>query len=312
MKTLRPAALGLARGAGAQCCPLLPSLQHRLQALSMAPRTVADRAQSTFSSAPSSTDAGYLSSAMQAATTMVHARPMPVSPAYFSRMSQFNDDYVRISDYYRRLQHLPLDPNPAENVTWKKLVDYKAACGENVRASDYAACIKMVKALHKIHRRLKSEGLRQALVPFMRDITPHRNEPRPAHIDRFGRSVGVGRRKEATARVYLVEGTGDVLVNGKPISEVFGRVHDRESVIWPLRATERMDKYSIWAHVSGGGTTGQAEALTLGVSKALMAHEPALKPVLRRAGCVTRDPRMVERKKPGHVKARKMPAWVKR
>ncbi|KAL8376406.1 hypothetical protein RB595_007473 [Gaeumannomyces hyphopodioides] len=310
MKTLRPA-LGLARGAGTQCTPLR-SLQHRLQALSMAPRAVAGRAQSTFSSGASATDTGRLSHAMQAATTMVHARPVPVSPSYFSRTSQFNDDYVRINDYYRRLQHLPLDAEHVESVTWKKLEDYKAACGENVRASDYADCIKMVRQLHKIDRRLKSDGLRQALVPFMRDITPHRNEPKPAYIDRFGRSLGVGRRKTASARVYLVEGTGEVLVNGKPMSEVFGRVHDRESVIWPLKATERMDKYSIWAHVSGGGTTGQAEALTLGVSKALMAHEPALKPVLRRAGCVTRDPRMVERKKPGHVKARKMPAWVKR
>ncbi|KLU84930.1 40S ribosomal protein S9 [Magnaporthiopsis poae ATCC 64411] len=310
MKTLGQA-LGLARGAGTQCTPLR-SLRHRLQALSIAPRAVAGRAQSTVSGRYPSDSTAQLSTAMQAATTVRHARPVPVSPSYFSRMSQFNDDYVRITDYFRRLKHLPLDTVNVEPVTWKKLEDYKAACGEPVRASDYADCIKMVKHLHKVDSRLKSDGLRKALVPFMRDITPHKNERRPAHIDKFGRSLGVGRRKEASARVYLVEGTGEVLINGKPMTQVFGRVHDRESVIWPLKATERMDKYSIWAHVSGGGTTGQAEALTLGVSHALMAHEPALKPVLRRAGCVTRDPRMVERKKPGHVKARKMPAWVKR
>ncbi|GAM90793.1 hypothetical protein ANO11243_088380 [Dothideomycetidae sp. 11243] len=128
----------------------------------------------------------------------------------------------------------------------------------------------------------------------------------------WGRARAVGRRKTSSAVVWLVEGEGDVRVNGKKLTDAFGRLHDRESAIWALKATDRIDKYNIWATVSGGGTTGQAEALTLGVAKALLVHEPALKPALRRAGCVTRDPRKVERKKAGKLKARKMPAWVKR
>jgi small subunit ribosomal protein S9 len=79
-----------------------------------------------------------------------------------------------------------------------------------------------------------------------------------------------------------VEGTGEILVNGKTLSEVFGRVHDRESAVWALMVTDRIDKYNIWALVEGGGTTGQAEALTLAVAKGLLAHEPALKPALRK------------------------------
>ncbi|KAI5308390.1 37S ribosomal protein S9, mitochondrial [Ascosphaera atra] len=88
--------------------------------------------------------------------------------------------------------------------------------------------------------------------------------------------------------------------------------HTRESALWPLTITERINKYNVWALVRGGGVTGQAEAMTVALAKALIIHEPALKPILRRAGCVTTDPRQVERKKPGHLKARKKPAWVKR
>ena len=117
---------------------------------------------------------------------------------------------------------------------------------------------------------------------------------------------------QVTHGVILVEGTGEVIVNGKSLSQAFGRIHDRESAVWALKATSRLDKYNVFAVVQGGGTTGQAEAITLAVAKALLAHEPALKPALRRAGVVSRDPRRVERKKPGKLKARKMPAWVKR
>jgi len=109
-----------------------------------------------------------------------------------------------------------------------------------------------------------------------------------------------------------VQGEGQVLINGKSINAAFGRIHDRESALWALKVTNRMDRYNIWALVKGGGATGQAEAITLGTARALMVHEPDLKPALRRAGCVTRNPKRVERKKPGKLKARKMPAWVKR
>lgn len=154
--------------------------------------------------------------------------------------------------------------------------------------------------------------LKEAMEIYKRDIDPYAVTKRPNIIDADGRAYGVGRRKSSSAKVYLVQGEGEVLVNGKSINSAFGRIHDRESALWALKATGRMDKYNVWALVSGGGSTGQAEAITLGAAKALMVFEPALKPALRRAGCVTRDPRRVERKKPGHVKARKMPAWVKR
>ncbi len=126
------------------------------------------------------------------------------------------------------------------------------------------------------------QEVRDAMEEYKRDVNPYANVPRVRTVDHDGRAIGVGRRKSSTARVWLVEGEGEVLVNGKGLNAVFGRIHDRESAIWALKATQRIDKYNVWALVEGGGSTGQAEALTLGVAKALMVHEPMLKPALRR------------------------------
>ncbi|KAJ4302120.1 37S ribosomal protein S9, mitochondrial [Collariella sp. IMI 366227] len=236
-----------------------------------------------------------------------HARPVPVSPSYFSRTPRFNDRYLVLEKLSRTYSNLPLIPSAdAERVSWKNMTDLRHS------AIDYARSLAIVKSLHLIHPELRPAEVTEAMSMFKRDVQAHLNVANPIPIDKFGRTLGVGKRKASTARAFVVEGDGQVLVNGKTLSDYFGRVHDRESAVWALHATDRLSKYNVWARVEGGGTTGQAEALTLAISKALMAHEPALKPALRRAGCVTRDPRSVERKKHGRVKARKGPTWVKR
>ncbi|KAH7363040.1 40S ribosomal protein S9 [Plectosphaerella cucumerina] len=242
-----------------------------------------------------------------------HARPIPTTPSYFTRQPYFNDALIRITKLYKKYQHLPTAP--PERVlpqSWKTIGEYKATCGEPIKALPFSKLLGMAKKMHAIEPDMMPQEVTDALREFKRGIDVHLNVAKPLHIDRFGRAVGTGRRKTSTARAWVVEGTGEVQVNGKPLSEVFGRVHDRESAIWALHSTERVDKYNVWALVSGGGTTGQAEALTLAISKALLAHEPGLKTALRQAGCVTRDKRKVERKKHGHLKARKMPAWNRR
>ncbi|KAI1188826.1 37S ribosomal protein S9 [Nemania serpens] len=242
-----------------------------------------------------------------------YARPMPVSPSYFSRHPQFNDSFVRLQELARKYARLPIiPPSQVERVAWKTKEQYRQAIGEHVKGRDYATCIGLVKRLHQIHPDLMPEEVQAGLRPFKRNINVFLNRPIQAPIDKFGRSHGVGKRKSSIARAWLVEGTGEVLINGKPLSEAFGRIHDRESALWGLKSTERLDKYNVWALVGGGGTTGQAEALAMAIAKALVVHEPPLKTPLRRAGCITRDPRTVERKKAGHLKARKRPAWVKR
>ncbi|KAL4728459.1 37S ribosomal protein S9, mitochondrial [Fusarium chlamydosporum] len=242
-----------------------------------------------------------------------HARAVPLSASYFSREPQFNEMYLRIARLLTKYHALPTVPSSSAPPTaWVKLQEMRSKLGEPIKASHYAKVIRVAKRLNQIEPTLFPAEVRVALEDFKRDINPFMNVPHEVTIDKYGRAVGVGKRKESTARAWVVEGTGEVLINGKTLSQAFGRVHDRESAVWALQATERLDKYNVWALVEGGGTTGQAEALTLAVAKALIVHEPALKTALRKAGCITRDPRTVERKKHGHVKARKMPAWVKR
>ncbi|KAK3169399.1 hypothetical protein OEA41_008782 [Lepraria neglecta] len=242
-----------------------------------------------------------------------NARVVPASPSYFTGRPDSTDNYLNLLALLRRYQTLPtVPPAQAPRVAWRTVTQYRLLVGEPVRASKYHKIVEVLQRLNRIHPSVIPLDLSQAMEIYKRDVDPYAVKKKPAIIDEDGRAYGVGRRKSSSAKVYLVQGEGEVLVNGKSINNVFGRIHDRESALWALKATGRMDKYNVWALVTGGGSTGQAEAITLGAAKALMVFEPALKPALRRAGCVTRDPRRVERKKPGHVKARKMPAWVKR
>ncbi|KAL8643247.1 MAG: hypothetical protein Q9228_000141 [Teloschistes exilis] len=242
-----------------------------------------------------------------------NARVVPASPSYFSGRPDFTDNLLNLQALLRRYQTLPtVAPGQAPRVAWRTVSQYRLLVGEPVRASKYHQVIEILKRLNQIHPAVMPGDLQEVMQIYKRDINPYAVVKRPSVIDEHGRACGIGRRKSSSAKVFLVQGEGQVLINGKNINQIFGRIHDRESALWALKATSRMDKYNVWALVSGGGTTGQAEALTLGTAKALMVHEPDLKPALRRAGCVTRDPRRVERKKPGKLKARKMPAWVKR
>ncbi|KAK6002805.1 hypothetical protein QM012_001555 [Aureobasidium pullulans] len=244
---------------------------------------------------------------------MNRLRIVPASPSYFTGKPDFTDDLLKLENLLRKYQTLPVLPaGHAPRVAWKTLAQYKVNSNEPVKAARYTKILQVLQRLNYIHPNLMPEEVAIALRRYMRDVQPYHNQPKPGVVDEYGRARGVGRRKSSNAVAYLVEGEGEVLVNGKPLTQAFGRLHDRESALWALKATERLDKYNVWCVARGGGTTGQADAIALAVSKALMVHEPLLKPALRRAGVVTRDPRRVERKKPGKVKARKMPAWVKR
>lgn len=216
-------------------------------------------------------------------STIRYARPAPISPSYFSRTPQFNDDHVKVLSLLRRYEDLPtVPPHEAPRVAWKTLGEYRTATGEQIKASQFGRALAITKRLSSIHPKVMPAEVADALKVWERDINPFLNTPKPLKLDKFGRALGVGKRKEAVARAYVIDGTGEVFINGKPLTEAFGRIHDRESAVWALFSTNRMDKYNVWAVVEGGGPTGQAEAMTLAVAKALLAHEPALKPALRR------------------------------
>ena len=123
---------------------------------------------------------------------------------------------------------------------------------------------------------------------------------------------GTGRRKSSIARVRLVEGKGTITINGKDIDEYLGQETLKVIVRQPLTATNTTDKFDVICTVQGGGFTGQAGAIRLGVARALLEAKSEYRPILKSAGFLTRDPRMKERKKYGLKKARKAPQFSKR
>lgn len=123
---------------------------------------------------------------------------------------------------------------------------------------------------------------------------------------------GTGRRKTSSARVFLRPGSGNIVINQRPLDEFFGRETARMIVRQPLALTELGEKFDIYATVSGGGISGQAGAIRLGLTRALMEYDAELRGDLRKAGYVTRDAREVERKKVGLHKARRATQFSKR
>lgn len=123
---------------------------------------------------------------------------------------------------------------------------------------------------------------------------------------------GTGRRKTSAARVHLRPGTGRIQVNGKALHEFFGRETAQMIVRQPLSTADMQEKFDVYVRVAGGGTTGQAGAIRLGITRALIRYDETLRPPLRKAGFVTRDARAVERKKVGLRKARRATQYSKR
>jgi small subunit ribosomal protein S9 len=123
---------------------------------------------------------------------------------------------------------------------------------------------------------------------------------------------GTGRRKSSAARVFLRPGSGNITVNDRPLDQFFGRETARMIVRQPLELISMTEKFDITVTVAGGGITGQAGAIRLGIARALVEYDEALKPALRKAGFMTRDAREVERKKVGLHKARRATQYSKR
>ncbi len=126
------------------------------------------------------------------------------------------------------------------------------------------------------------------------------------------KNYGTGRRKKSVARVYLMPGTGKITINKRDIDDYFGLETLKVIVRQPLVLTENADKMDVMVNVKGGGTTGQAGAIRHGISRALLQVDAEYRPVLKKAGFLTRDPRMKERKKYGLKAARRAPQFSKR
>jgi small subunit ribosomal protein S9 len=135
---------------------------------------------------------------------------------------------------------------------------------------------------------------------------------REPKIDAQGRSYATGRRKNAVARVWIKPGTGRMTINGRELEKYFARPVLRMMLGQPFAVANRVNQYDVWCTVTGGGLSGQAGAVRHGISRALTLHEPDLRPVLKKGGFLTRDARVVERKKYGKAKARRSFQFSKR
>ncbi|MBE9606073.1 30S ribosomal protein S9 [Acetobacteraceae bacterium H6797] len=130
--------------------------------------------------------------------------------------------------------------------------------------------------------------------------------------DQFGRSYATGRRKNAIARVWVKPGKGTIEINGRAAAKYFARPVLRMLITQPFLVADRYQQFDVYCTVVGGGLSGQAGAVRHGISRALTNFEPALRPILKKAGFLTRDPRVVERKKYGKAKARRSFQFSKR
>merc|ERR1711916_179697 len=151
---------------------------------------------------------------------------------------------------------------------------------------------------------LKDLGNEGGAEPAVVDVDPK--------IDQYGRAYGTGRRKSAVARVWIKPGSGKIIVNGKDSADYFARPVLQMVIEQPLNAAERRTEFDVICTVKGSGLSGQAGAVRHGISRALVAYEPSLRPVLKPYGFMTRDPRVVERKKYGRAKARRSFQFSKR
>jgi small subunit ribosomal protein S9 len=147
-------------------------------------------------------------------------------------------------------------------------------------------------------------GVPDTMAPVPEDVQPIRDE--------LGRSYATGKRKNAVARVWIKPGTGKIEVNGRDSPVYFARPVLRMLINQPFVVTDRLGQFDVWCTVLGGGLSGQAGAVRHGISRALTFYEPGLRPVLKHGGFLTRDSRVVERKKYGKAKARRSFQFSKR
>ena len=150
-------------------------------------------------------------------------------------------------------------------------------------------------------------GTEKPTIVVNRNVAERRKKP-----DKGGFIWGLGRRKSSVARVRIKPGEGKLLINGKEVNDYFTQVKDRDDVNAPLKAVNAEKSFDIFINVKGGGTTGQSGAIKLGIARALVNYDETMLVNLRDSGYLTRDPRMVERKKPGQPGARRSFQFSKR
>ncbi|CDF87622.1 BN860_10638g1_1 [Zygosaccharomyces bailii CLIB 213] len=243
-------------------------------------------------------------------------RTVPKLATFYSANPHHEYRIDRLEALLRKYVKLPLQSASEQQLqrpAWITFDDYAlVGGGTRLKPIQYQQLFSLLNKLHAVDPQLTNDEIKAELAKYHKKSKMHSSQGRLKVLDEFGRSIAVGRRKSSVAKVQVVKGTGEIIVNGRPLNSYFVNLKDRESVAYPLQVIDCLGDFNVFVTTSGGGPTGQAEATMHALAKALVVFNPLLKPRLRKAGTLTRDYRHVERKKPGHKKARKMPTWVKR
>jgi len=238
-------------------------------------------------------------------------RIIPVHNTYYSENPSHESTMRELNDLLRKYITLPVDNSKIGG--WISLDQYKEAGGGlRLKPGEYRSLTALLSRLNRIDSQLMPEEVLNKLQQFSKTSSDEVETKIVKTLDKNGRSKTVGKRKESSAIVQMVKGEGEIIVNGVPLNKFFRKLQDREEILYPLKVVESENEYNIFATVEGGGFSGKAGAIVNGIAKGLIIHNPFLKPRLYKAGCMTRDHRVKERKKPGLRKARKAPTWVKR
>lgn len=246
-------------------------------------------------------------------------RIVPTYKTFFGGNPIHDENLARINSLISTYHDLPtrsLDAKASNETKFISLDEYKQRTnsGNRVKGIHHKELVQKLNRLRSIRAELMPKPVLSILEEFTRKSSSEDSAGRSTSqsLDENGIANTVGKRKDAVANVAMARGNGDILVNGKPMGVYFSRYIDSKKLVYPFQVVAQEAKYNVFVTVSGGGVGGQAEACMYGIAKALVVFNPLLKNRLRKAGLMTRDNRIVERKKPGKVKARKSPTWVKR
>ncbi|KAJ3143981.1 37S ribosomal protein S9, mitochondrial [Irineochytrium annulatum] len=239
-------------------------------------------------------------------------RPMDI--AYFTGNPQYYNLILRVNRLIQA-HGLPFkDKRVYEGQTlptWMTLEEMAAARMFKMTPLMYEDLIHKLNVLFTIQD--KDAEVAAMLANYLRPgtaLTVPKIEGRA--LDEFGRAHARGSRKTARAQCWVVEGDGQIFINGVQLADYFQNIENCEKVIYPLEAVGMLGRYNVWGVVVSGGTSGQAQAIAVAIARCLAIHEPLLEPTLGELGLTKIDRRQVERKKTGQPKARKKNSWVKR
>jgi small subunit ribosomal protein S9 len=223
---------------------------------------------------------------------MLAYREKPDSLSYFTGNYKYNDLLIELSSLFKahnKPQQQATASNPPSELetptnqvyTWKLRDKMSEFLGIPLTTSQWRKIVMQLNQLASLPKPLPPQ-VEAELAKYTRYDTTQQQQVKRKELDDMGRAFAVGRRKESSARCYIVEGEGKILVNGQELGAYFNRLVDREEVTLPFESTSTLGKYNAWIIVEGGGSTGQAQAIKLGLGKALLVHDPELKPTLRK------------------------------